>query len=239
MIRSDSVNTVARQGALGPFARTAAARRGRRDGARGVPRVPLAAAGAAPPGIGTGTGTGIGAVPVPLAVLPDTDPVLLTPYVTVVRQTARRATEQLRATLIRREHGLLTRLRAESVRVVTQYDVRLDPMPAALARYGHWVGQWRTSTDVCRSRAQAVVDRSNQQLACYWEGLCASHQQLSRLGRGPGPDWLPGRMELDESWRRPETWLLDDDADAGTATSRALRILDRQNSGSAGGRTAR
>ncbi|GAA2260414.1 hypothetical protein GCM10010232_59480 [Streptomyces amakusaensis] len=229
MIRSDSVNAVARQGVLGGFARTAAVRRGRRDGARGIPRVPLAAVAAAPPGTG----------PAPLAVLPDTDPLLLTPYVTVVRQTARRATEQMRATLIRREHGLLTRLRAESVRVVTQYDVRLDPMPAALARYGHWVGQWRTSTEVCRSRAQAVVDRSNQQLACYWEGLCGSHQQLSRLGRGPGPEWLPGRMELDESWRRPEVWLLDDDADAGTATSRALRILDRQNSGPAGGRTAR
>ncbi|MFI2210547.1 hypothetical protein [Streptomyces sp. NPDC020141] len=220
MIRADNVNAAARRGRLGRTARTLAGLRGRRDGKRGVPRVPLALA------------------EVSATLLPDTDPALVTPYVTQVRQTARRTTEQMRAALIRRERELIARLRAESVRVVTQYDVRREPMPAALARYGHWVGEWRTSTDLCRSQAQAVTDRANQQLACYWDGLCAAHRQLSRLGGRPSADWLPGRMELDANWR-PEIWLLDDDPDDSTATSRALRILDRQNTGAAGGRAAR
>ncbi|MER5766903.1 hypothetical protein [Streptomyces sp. NPDC001985] len=221
MIRADSVNAVARRGRLGRTTRTVAGWRGRRDGARGVPRVPLTPADGPPAGPA------------------DTDLLLVTPYVTEVRETARRTTEQMRSALILRKRELIARLRSESVRVVNQYDIRAEPLPAALARYGHWVGEWRTSTDLCRSRAQAVIDRSNQQLACYWEAVWITHPQLSRLGRRPSADWLPGRTALDDSWRRPEIWLLDDDETDSTATSRALRILDRQMPGSAGRRTTR
>ncbi|MBP8538000.1 hypothetical protein GWI24_34030, partial [Streptomyces sp. MK37H] len=146
MITTDSVNGVVRRGRLGRTARFAARWRGRRDGARGVPRVPLPA----PPEEERGK------MPPP-AIEPPAPELLITPYVMEVRTGARRATEQMRAALIGREHALLSRLRAESVRVVTQYDVREDPRPAALARYGHWMGQWRTSVDRCRSHAQAVV----------------------------------------------------------------------------------
>ncbi|MGW6456740.1 hypothetical protein ACWF94_12590 [Streptomyces sp. NPDC055078] len=229
MIRADSVNRVVRQGRLGRLARATASRRGRRDGAQGTPRVLLAEAARRYGDVDE----------VPLSALPDAE-LLITPYVVEVRTTARRTTEQMRSALIRREHELISLLRAESVRVVNQYCVREDPMPAALARYGHWVGQWRTSTDHCRAHAQAVVDQANQQLTCYWDALLATHPQLSRLARRPPADWLPGRMELDGSWRAPGVWLLDDDESGGTATARALRILDRQNTGArTDGRTAR
>ncbi|WP_262701155.1 MULTISPECIES: hypothetical protein [Streptomyces] len=228
MITTDSVNGVVRRGRLGRTARFAARWRGRRDGARGVPRVPLPA----PPEEERGKTP-------PPPIEPPAPELLITPYVMEVRTGVRRATEQMRAALIGREHALLSRLRAESVRVVTQYDVREDPRPAALARYGHWMGQWRTSVDRCRSHAQAVVDQANQRLACYWDAVRETHHQLSRLPRRPPGDWLPGRVELDGSWYQPDVWLLDDDDSAGTATSRALHILERQNTDRVDGRTAR
>ncbi|MEU5614675.1 hypothetical protein AB0H03_39325 [Streptomyces sparsogenes] len=230
MITSDSVNGVARRGGLGPTARLRARHRGRRDAARGVPRIAFTVA-ATPPGGGPDG--------MPPSIEPPAPEVLITPYVMEVRTAARRATEQLRSSLIGREQALISRLRAESVRVVTQYDVREDPRPAALARYGLWVGQWRTSVDRCRSHAQAVVDQANQRLACYWDGVRASHPHFGRLARRPPGDWLPGRVELDPSWHRPDIWLLADDEHARTATSRALQILERQNTYRADGRSAR
>ncbi|WP_244321296.1 hypothetical protein [Streptomyces melanosporofaciens] len=46
-------------------------------------------------------------------------------------------------------------------------------------------------------------------------------------------------MELDRSWLQPDVWLLADDDSARTATSRALQILERQNTDRVDGRTAR
>ncbi|MBI0379569.1 hypothetical protein JBE27_25630, partial [Streptomyces albiflaviniger] len=57
--------------------------------------------------------------------------------------------------------------------------------------------------------------------------------------RRPPGDWLPGRVELDGSWYRPDVWLLADDDSARTATSRALHILERQNTDRVDGRTSR
>ncbi|GLF96576.1 hypothetical protein [Streptomyces yaizuensis] len=210
MISTDSVNGVARRGRLGRTAAFLAGRRGRRDGARGIPRLPHRDG-------------------VPLAAgLAETDQLLVTPYVTTIQMGARRSTEQMRAALIRREQKRIAQLRAESVRVVTQYDIRREPLPAALARYGRWVGEWRTRTDLCRARAQAVVDRANQQLACYWHGVLLEHEPLSLLERRPVPEWLPGRVELGVDWRLPDVWLLDDDDSGASATSRALCLLDSQ-----------
>jgi hypothetical protein len=175
--------------------------------------------------------------PVSDAVLPDPDTVV-TPYVREVRSTARRATEQMRSALISEQYELISRLHAESVRVVNQYDVLKDPMPAALARFGHWVGQWRTSTDLCRSRAQAVIDQANQQLDCYWGAVRKAHPRLVDPRRGEPTRWLPGRVELDDSWHRPGIWLLSDDGGQATdATSRALEILEQQNIRRPAGRT--
>ena len=216
MITTDSINGVVRRGALGAVACSRARRRGRRDGARGIPVMPSVD----PRFDWDGD---------PSGELPDAA-AFVTPYAEEIRTTARRATEQMRSALIAREHELISRLHAEEVRVVTQYDVRLDPMPAALARFGHWVGLWRTSIDLCRSRAQAVVDQANQQLACYWDGVGRSHPRL-RGKELPAPArWLPGRVELDESWHLPEVWLFAD--------SRALRILEQQSSHRSGGRAA-
>ncbi|MER6916533.1 hypothetical protein ABT354_33180 [Streptomyces sp. NPDC000594] len=212
MIRTDNVNGVARRGRLGRTAGLLAGRRGRRDGARGIPRLPHH----------DGEPLVIG--------LAETDHLLVTPYVTAIRMGARRSTEQMRAALIRRERNRIAVLRAESVRVITQYDIRREPMPAALARYGRWVAEWRTRTDLCRAHAQAVVDRANQLLACYWGGVLAEHETLGLVERRPVPEWLPGRVELDSTWRHPDVWLLDDDTTGATATSRALWLLDRQDS---------
>ncbi|MBI0296251.1 hypothetical protein JBE04_17720, partial [Streptomyces sp. PRKS01-29] len=63
--------------------------------------------------------------------------------------------------------------------------------------------------------------------------------RLSRLPRRPPGDWLPGRVELDRSWYQPDVWLLADDDSARTATSRALRILERQNTDRVDGRSTR
>ncbi|MGW3563809.1 hypothetical protein ACWDSL_07900 [Streptomyces sp. NPDC000941] len=217
MIRSDSVNGVVRRGHLGRIARFRAKWRGKRDGERGVPRIPVRYF------------EGRHNAPPELFEPPDPDELPLPAYVMEVRTTARRAMEQMRSSMIGQEHALISKLRAESVRVVTQYDVREDPRPAALARYGQWVGQWRTTVDRCRSHAQAVADQANQQLACYWDAVRATHPQFIRLAGRPPGDWLPGRVELDPSWHRPDVWLLADDEDARTATSRALQILERQN----------
>ena len=224
MITTENVGGVARRGRLGRIARETAKRRGRRDGARGIPRLPAStpqAPGQGPQGQGQGQGQGEPH---------NADLDLITPYVMEIWTTTRRATEQMRSALIRREHTLITRIREESVRVVTQYDVRQDPTPAALARFGGSVGRWRTSIDLCRSRAQAVTDRGNQQLAFYWDELRKTHPRLAASGLLPPPArGLPGQLELDRSWDRADVWLLTDDEQYRTATSRALQILERQN----------
>jgi hypothetical protein len=231
MITTDSAGGALRR-AFGPAARVRAGWRGRRDGTRGIPSVPWAVRPFAwQPYNEAAYG------PAPDGVLPDPD-LVVTAYVMEVRSTARLAAEQLRSALIADQHELISRLRAESVRVVTQYDVRQDPMPAALARFGHWVGQWITSTDLCRSHARDVVEQANRQLGCYWDAVRKAHPHLVDPKRGEPTRWLPGRVELDESWHRPGIWLLSDDGRQGAVTSRALQILEQQNIGRPAGRIA-
>jgi hypothetical protein len=217
MIASEKVSRVVRRGTLGPLARGRARRRGRLDAAGGIPRSPLTVR--------------VGTEPVP--------DLVLTPYVREVWDTARQSTQQMRSALILQRRDLVARVRAESVRVVTQYDVRHAPAPAALARYGHWVAEWRTDVDLCRARAQAVVDHCNQQLACYWDALRSgwdTRRALIAAGAAEAPQQqaarpLPDRVELDTSWYEPAVWLLDDDPGHGTATSRALQILQQRADG--------
>jgi hypothetical protein len=232
MITTDSAGGAVGRKAFGRAARVRAGWRGRRDGTRGIPSVPWAVRPFAwQPYNGAAHG------PAPDGVLPDPD-LVVTAYVMEVRSTARLAAEQLRSALIAGQRELISRLRAESVRVVTQYDVRQDPMPAALARFGHWVGQWTTSTDLCRSHAQDVVEQANRQLGCYWAAVRKAHPHLVDPKRGEPTRWLPGKVELDESWHRPGIWLLSDDGGQAAVTSRALRILEEQNIRRPAGRIA-
>lgn len=223
MIPSERVSRTASRGGIGSWARARARWHGHRDATASAARRPLTVR--------------VGTAPVP--------GLALTPYAREVWDTARLSTQQLRSALIRDRRDLLARLRAESVRVVTQYDVRHVPAPAALARYGYWVAQWQGEADLCRARAQAVVDHCNQRLACYWDALNevwaggGPPDPRLALAREPLASPLPDRIQLDTSWYEPAIWLLDDDGARRTATSRALEILQQQAAGLVDVRTGR
>lgn len=143
---------------------------------------------------------------------PDPGDDRLPPYVLGVRAQLTRSTTRLRSRLLLRNRDLAERIQAESVRVVTQYTVRGEPAPAALARFGRTVGDWRSSAAVCRSRAQGLADEANHLLACYWD---AAWQRAGRELAGRVPErrpsgWLPGRAELDVTWHRLDDGLLSD-----------------------------
>ncbi|CAL9276900.1 hypothetical protein SUDANB5_05421 [Streptomyces sp. SudanB5_2050] len=171
---------------------------------------------------------------------PDTDG--LPPYVLGVRAQAVRSTTRLRARMLDRNRDLSRRIHAESVRVVTQYTVRGEPAPAALARFGTMVGTWRNSAAVCRSRAQGVVDEANHLLACYWDAAWTRARRAHELPPHRPAGWLPGRAELDPTWHRVDDGLLPDrwygrgappaSADPA-AVAQALAILDSQLTGGA------
>ncbi|MFI5768878.1 hypothetical protein ACIA74_10045 [Streptomyces sp. NPDC051658] len=168
----------------------------------------------------------------------DPYPELLTPHVQGIRASASRGADQLRSRLLHDERELCARIHAESVRVVTQYDVRQAPAPAALARYGELIGVWRASAGVCRGRAAVLTHEANQRLARYWTAALTDLQ--SRAGEGPfpldHPHLLPGHIVLDESWQHTDDWLRVDGglwaAPARGRTehpvTRALAILDAQ-----------
>ncbi|MER7764028.1 hypothetical protein [Streptomyces sp. NPDC097619] len=185
MIATDQVRGPARRARLGRLTALRARRRGRRDAAALRPLLPEG------PG-----GRREGAPPFPE---------IVTPFVMETRTDALRAAGQLRARMLREERRAITALHAESVRVVTQYDLRGDPLPAALARYGRMVGAWRTRAEVCRAHAWALTQEANQRLACYWDAVWRTVQEdrarelreaarRARTGRhaaGPAPAPAP------------------------------------------------
>ncbi|MFH8842381.1 hypothetical protein [Streptomyces sp. NPDC017868] len=162
MIATDQIRGPARRARLGPVTAFLARRRGLRDapGLRPLLSVP--------------------SEPGRLLDLPD----IVTPFVMETRASTLRAVGQLRSRLLRDKRKVIIGIHAESVRVVTQYDVRAEPSPAALARYGARVGSWRADAEVCRARASALTHEANQQLACYWDAVWLTVQQArSEEGR--------------------------------------------------------
>ncbi|MER5932059.1 hypothetical protein [Streptomyces sp. NPDC002054] len=153
MIATDQIRGPARRARLGRVTAARARRRGRLDAPGLRPLLPVLPA----------SGPGPGA----LLDLPE----IVTPFVMETRAGALRAVGQLRSRLLRDERRAIIRIHAESVRVVTQYDVRDEPSPAALARYGAMVGAWRADAEVCRARAAALTHEANQRLACYWDAV--------------------------------------------------------------------
>ncbi|MFJ1928624.1 hypothetical protein [Streptomyces sp. NPDC088131] len=174
----------------------------------------------------------------------DPYPQLLTPHVLGIRASASRGADQLRSRLLHGERALCARIHAESVRVVTQYDVRQNPTPAALARYGELIGVWRTSASLCRGRATVLTHEANQRLAHYWDAVLISLEPPSAEGPLTARHLrlLPGRVDLDESWRRTDDWLWADGGlwpapapgPSGHPVVRALAILDAQPDRGAG-----
>ncbi|MFG2595613.1 hypothetical protein [Streptomyces sp. NPDC048462] len=183
----------------------------------------------------------LASLPHPDALPPGTTdqyPELLTPYVQGIRANVSRGTDQLRARLLHDERALCARIHGEAVRVVTQYDVRQVPAPAALARYGELIGVWRTSAGVCRIRATVLTHEANQRLARYWEAVLTNLRPIpeEQPRTVSHPWWLPGSIALDETWQHTDDWLRADGGPwsapasgrADHPVTRALAILDAQ-----------
>jgi hypothetical protein len=161
----------------------------------------------------------------------------LPPYILGLRAQVHRGTARLRSRTLAAHRKLYVRIQAESVRVVTQYDVRDEPAPAALARYGQMVGQWRSAAAVCRQQAQQLTDEANQLVACYWDGVWARTRRDGHVSGARPTSLLPGEISLDRTWARLDDSLLSDrwyapeggqrHADP-SAVARALHILDHQ-----------
>lgn len=242
MITTDQIRGPARRARLGGVTALRARRRGRRDAPGLRPLLP-----AYPPEPGAAPGH---------RDFPEL-PELVTPFVMETRTDTLRAVGQLRSRLLKDRRRTIARLHAESVRVVTQYDKRGAPLPAALARYGEWIGAWRADAELCRARAVALTHEANQRLACYWDAVWLTvHQMRAEEAGGvpprrPVPEaglpahpafavrperWLPGRVTLDETWEDLDAWLYSGpvpapaavDPDRTHAVARALRILDVQ-----------
>ncbi|RMI29221.1 hypothetical protein [Streptomyces triticirhizae] len=211
MIRTENVNRAARLAAVRGGARLRARARGRRDGRRGLPHVP-------PPG----------AAPV----APEA---AVSAYVAEQRAGAARAVEQLRSRFLDREWRLATAIRSEAVRVTDYYDRLGLTAPAALACFGHRVGEWRSKADVCRHRAAAVVEQYNQRVACYWDAVRRHHRDVPDPAPPYLAHWSPAPIALDASWERPVAWLwaLEDE---GSATARAVELLNVQGRDARSGR---
>ncbi|TVZ92501.1 hypothetical protein FB157_108226 [Streptomyces sp. BK340] len=162
----------------------------------------------------------------------------LPPYVLGLRAQVRHSTARLRSRTLKSHRALHVRIQSESVRVVTQYTERTEPTPAALARYGEWVGEWRSAASVCRAQAQQLADEANQLLACYWDAAWARARKGDQVGGQRPTGWLPGEITLDGTWARLDDGLLSDrwygpqtpgrDADP-SAVAQALHILDHQS----------
>ncbi|MER8119534.1 hypothetical protein [Streptomyces sp. NPDC094031] len=162
----------------------------------------------------------------------------LPPYVLGLHAQVRHSTALLRSRTLAAHRALHIRIQSESVRVVTQYTGRGEPTPAALARFGGWVAEWRSAASVCRQQAQQLADEANQLIACYWDGAWARARRGDQVaGRRP-TGWLPGKITLDGTWSRLDDGLLSDrwyapdapgrEADP-SAVAQALHILDTQS----------
>ncbi|MGW2745452.1 hypothetical protein [Streptomyces sp. NPDC001450] len=162
----------------------------------------------------------------------------LPPYVLGLRAQVRHSTARLRSRTLKSHRGLHVRIQSESVRVVNQYTVRAEPTPAALARFGEWVGEWRSAASVSRQQAQQLADEANQLLACYWDAAWARARKDDHVGGRRPTGWLPGEITLDGTWAHLDDGLLSDrwyvpgtpgrDVDP-SAVAQALHILDHQS----------
>ncbi|SFD25886.1 hypothetical protein [Streptomyces aidingensis] len=215
------IGRVVRRAALPAMTRAGARIRGREDGRRGIP--------AGSHGGPAGTAR------------PE---LIVTDYIAGLHALGAQAALDLRAALLHRERRLVAAIHREAVQVVTQYDIRQDPRPAALAAFGGRVGDWRTMAAVCRGRAEGITGRINQQIAAYWHGLRLG--RLEQFNYRPPDDedsvfprhWRPAPMTLDPSWDAPDTWLGTGTGPGtgpgtgtagGPATPRALHILRTQS----------
>ncbi|MGW0823827.1 hypothetical protein [Streptomyces sp. NPDC002845] len=145
-------------------------------------------------------------------------------YVRQLERGLRMALEALRSRFVTEHADLIDRVHEESARIVTAYDRpreegrRPEDVPAALARFGGWVSQWRTEVTVCQQRGLALAACADQELAHYE----AAYARAARAEELP-PAGSPGAAVLDGTWKGAPDWMLDDVVVRG-----ALRILEQR-----------
>ncbi|MFJ9716768.1 hypothetical protein ACIRPQ_12600 [Streptomyces sp. NPDC101213] len=170
-------------------------------------------------------------------------------YARQLERGLRMALEDLRSRFVTRHAAHIDRVHAESARIVTEYDHRREDVPAALARFGGWVSQWRTEVTACQQRGLALAACADQELAHYEAAHTrarararrraerrAARPARARGGRPaeppgvpvpPGPpEWDTAGTALaapDETWTGAPDWMLDD-----ALVRRALHILEQR-----------
>ncbi|MFF6994601.1 hypothetical protein ACFY93_06515 [Streptomyces sp. NPDC008313] len=152
-------------------------------------------------------------------------PELVTPYVQEVRLISERATTELRGRLLSDRHALVAGIHSGAVAVVTQYEVRRNPSPALLDRWGRSVAEWRAAAAHCRTRADSVVSGANLRLAHYWDAVWHQQAAQEENPRARPGTWLPGEIVLGADWEDPDSWLTAARG-ATSALTTALRVLD-------------
>ena len=171
-------------------------------------------------------------------------------YARQLERGLRMALEDLRSRFVTRNAGHIDRVHAESARIVTEYDHRREDVPAALARFGGWVSQWRTEVTACQQRGLALAACADQELAHYEAAYTrARHRAEARARRRarreaerradargePRPEPLepleppepdPSGAVIagpDEIWTGAPDWMLDE-----ALVRRALHILEQR-----------
>lgn len=139
-------------------------------------------------------------------------------YLRQLERGLRMALEDLRSRFVTKHADLIDRVHAESARIVTEYDQRREDVPAALARFGGWVSQWRTEVTACQQRGLALAACADQELAHYEAAYARAGRQAL-----PQPVGGAGVAVLDETWTGAPDWMLDD-----ALVRRALLILEQR-----------
>lgn len=139
-------------------------------------------------------------------------------YLRQLERGLRMALEDLRSRFVTKHADLIDRVHAESARIVTEYDQRREDVPAALARFGGWVSQWRTEVTACQQRGLALAACADQELAHYEAAYARAGRQAL-----PQPVGGVGVAVLDETWTGAPDWMLDD-----ALVRRALLILEQR-----------
>ncbi|MFJ4619059.1 hypothetical protein [Streptomyces sp. NPDC088812] len=127
--------------------------------------------------------------------------------------------EGLRSRFVTEHAELVDRIHAESARIVTEYDQRREDVPAALARFGGWVSEWRTEVTACQQRGLALAACADQELTHYE----AAYARAGRRAAAPPPAGGAAAAVLDETWTGAPDWMLDD-----ALVRRALLILEQR-----------
>ncbi|MFJ6724185.1 MULTISPECIES: hypothetical protein [unclassified Streptomyces] len=130
----------------------------------------------------------------------------------------RSALEELRSRFVTGHAALIDRVHAESARIVTEYDHRHEHVPAALARYGGWVSQWRTEVTACQRHGLALAACAEQELAHYE----AAYARADRRDV-PYPPGGAGLSDPGDVWTGAPDWMLDD-----VPVRRALHLLHQR-----------